>query len=155
MTRPSWMDSRVGLSYLEVLVGWSMTEVMITLSSFPSGGRISTLPLSCLPSMVYLGWTLSWWMILRKSTFDLRGCLPSSGKVVTPLLHSVNDYGGSWLLWRKVGSPSIPRCLRSLSPDCFLLVSDGQPMNDLSPVGGVVWGQRSSQEVRLSPDLLL
>ena len=155
MTRPSWMDSRVGLSYLEVLVGWSMTEVMITLSSFPSGGRISTLPSSCLPSMVYLGWTLSWWMIWRKTTFLFWGCLPSSGKEVTPLLHSVNDYGGSWLLWRKVGSPSIPRCLRSLSPDCFSLVSDGQPIDNSSPLGGVEWGPRSSQEVRLSPDLLL
>jgi hypothetical protein len=94
-------------------------------------------------------------MIWRKTFFHLRGCLPSSGKEVTPLLHSVNDYGGSWLLWRKVGSPSIPRCLRSLSPDCFSLVSDGQPIVFSSPAGGVVWGPRSSQEVRLSPDLLL
>jgi hypothetical protein len=154
MSWPSWMDSRDCLSYLEVLVGWSMTEVMITLSSFPSGGRISTLSLSCLPSMVYLDWTLTWWMIWRKTTFHLWGCLPSSGKEVTPLLHSVNDYGGSLLLWRKVGSPSIPRCLRSLSPDCFSLVSDWQPIVYLFPPGGVVWGQRSSQEVRLSPDLL-
>jgi hypothetical protein len=105
--------------------------------------------------MVYLGWTLKWWMIWRKTFFHFRGCLPSSGKVVTPLLHSVNDYGGSWLLWRKVGSPSIPRCLRSLSPDCFSLVSDGQPIVNLFPLGGVVWGPQSSQEVRLSPDLLL
>jgi hypothetical protein len=94
-------------------------------------------------------------MIWLKTTFLFWGCLPSSGKEVTPLLHSVNDYGGSWLLWRKVGSPSIPRCLRSLSPDWFSLVSDGQPIDYWSPPGGVEWGLRSSQEVRLSPDLLL